>query len=216
MKNYVITIARGFGSGGKEIGNAVAKRLGIQCYEKRILTMASEFSGLNEKFFFEIDEKLRGSYLHKKMKDMLDYSVVPNPASKEFVSDESIYQLQAYIIRELANSEACVIVGKCANKILQEWSNVISIYIEAPRENCRQSIMEKMQVSAKEADRLIAKTDKYRAEYYKYYTGGDYWTNPTSYDLTINTGRVGRQRAVDLIIDYLNLRFDLSPKLPKA
>lgn len=210
MKNYVITIARGFGSGGKEIGNAVAKRLGIQCYEKRILTMASEFSGLNEKFFFDIDEKLRGSYLHKKMKDMLDYSVVPNPASKEFVSDESIYQLQAYIIRELANSESCVIVGKCANKILQEWSNVISIYIEAPRENCRQSIMEKMQVSAKEADRLIAKTDKYRAEYYKYYTGGDYWTNPTSYDLTINTGRVGRQRAVDLIMDYLNLRFDLS------
>ena len=85
--------------------------------------------------------------------------------------------------------------------------NVISIYIEAPREKCRQSIMEKMQVSEKEADRLITKTDKYRAEYYKYYTGGDYWTNPTSYDLTINTGRVGRERAVDLIIDYLKMRF---------
>lgn len=67
--------------------------------------------------------------------------------------------------------------------------------------------MEKMQVSEKEADRLITKTDKYRAEYYKYYTGGDYWTNPTSYDLTINTGRVGRERAVDLIIDYLKMRF---------
>lgn len=66
MKNYVITIARGFGSGGKEIGNEVAKRLGIPCYEKRILKMASEFSGLNEKMFFDIDEKLRGSYLHKE------------------------------------------------------------------------------------------------------------------------------------------------------
>ena len=67
--------------------------------------------------------------------------------------------------------------------------------------------MEKMQVSEKEADRRITKTDKYRAEYYKYYTGGDYWTNSTSYDLTINTGRVGRERAVDLIIDYLKMRF---------
>lgn len=209
MKNYVITIARGFGSGGKEIGNKVARRLGIQCYEKRILKMASEFSGLNEKLFFDIDERRRGSYLHKKMHGMLDYSSMPDPASKDFVSDESIYQLQAYIIRELANYESCVIVGKCANKILEKWPNVISIYIEAPRENCRQSIMEKMQVSAKEADKLITKTDKYRAEYYKYYTGGDYWTNPTSYDLTINTGRVGREKAVDLIIDYLKLRFDL-------
>ena len=207
MKNYVITIARGFGSGGKEIGNEVAKRLGIPCYEKRILKMASEFSGLNEKMFFDIDGKLRGSYLHKRMKGMLDYSAVPDPASKDFVSDESIYQLQAYIIRDLANFESCVIVGKCANKILEQWPNVISIYIEAPREKCRQSIMEKMQVSEKEADRLITKTDKYRAEYYKYYTGGDYWTNPTSYDLTINTGRVGRERAVDLIIDYLKMRF---------
>lgn len=207
MKNYVITIARGFGSGGKEIGTKLAKRLGIQCYEKRILKMASEYSGLHEKLFFDIDEKLRGSYFHKKMKGMLDYSSIPDPASKDFVSDESIYQLQAYIIRELANYESCVIVGKCANKILENLPNVINIYIEAPREDCRRSIMEKMQVSAKEADRLITKTDKYRAEYYKYYTGGDYWTNPTSYDFTINTGRVGREGAVELILAYLKLRF---------
>lgn len=207
MKNYVITIARGFGSGGKEIGNEVARRLGIQCYEKRILKMASEYSGLNEKLFFEIDEKLRGSSLHKKMRKMLDYSVVPDPADKDFVSDESIYRLQAHIIRELADYESCVIVGKCANKILEDRSNVIRIYIDAPREDCRRSIMEKMQVSAKEADRLITKTDKYRAEYYRYYTGGDYWTNPTSYDMTINSGRVGREGTVELILAYLKQRF---------
>lgn len=127
-------------------------------------------------------------------------------ASKGFVSDESIYQLQAYIIRDLANFESCVIVGKCANKILDSGLMLSVFYIEAPREKCRQSYGENA-VSEKEADRLITKTDKYRAEYYKYYTGGDYWTNPTSYDLTINTGRVGRERAVDLIIDYLKMRF---------
>ena len=84
MKNYVITIARGFGSGGKEIGNEVAKRLGIPCYEKRILKMASEFSGLNEKMFFDIDEKLRGSYLHKRI--ILSLSFSPYASSLKHIN----------------------------------------------------------------------------------------------------------------------------------
>ena len=110
------------------------------------------------------------------------------------------------IQREISNDE---IERKYRDNLVLDiiYNNINNPFQEEPREKCRQSIMEKMQVSEKEADRLITKTDKYRAEYYKYYTGGDYWTNPTSYDLTINTGRVGRERAVDLIIDYLKMRF---------
>jgi cytidylate kinase len=209
LNNYVITIARGFGSGGKDIGNRLGKRLGIECYENRILMMASEYSGINERLFYEIDEKVRGSIIKKKFRAGLDFSAVPHPEDKDFVSDKSLYQIQAQIIRDLAERESCIIVGKCANKILEGRDNVISLYIEAPRANCLDSIMEKMQISEKEAARLITKTDKYRAEYYKYYTGGDYWTNPTSYDLTINTGRMSRDQAVDLIIDYMKIKFGI-------
>ena len=90
-----------------------------------------------------------------------------------------------------------------------DFDNVISIYIEAPRKNCVESIMKKLQVSEPEAHELISKTDKYRADYYEYYTRGGYWTNLVNYDLTLNSARVGREKCVDVIEDYLKIRFDL-------
>ena len=92
---------------------------------------------------------------------------------------------------------------------LKDFDNVISIYIEAPRKNCVESIMKKLQVSEPEAHELISKTDKYRADYYEYYTRGGYWTNLVNYDLTLNSARVGREKCVDVIEDYLKIRFDL-------
>lgn len=211
MKNFVITIARGFGSGGKDIGNKLAKEFGIQCYERRILTMASEHSGINERLFYAVDEKLRGNYITNVLKG-LPIASVPLPVEKKFVSDISLFHIQAQIIKELAKNESCIIVGKCANKILEDLDNVVSVYIEAPRNACLASIMDKLQVPEREANRMIEKTDKYRADYYKYYSGGDYWTNPTSYDLTLNSDRVGRDNCVKLIKDYLNIKLGIKPE----
>ena len=92
---------------------------------------------------------------------------------------------------------------------MKDFDNVISIYIEAPRKNCVESIMKKLQVSEPEAHELISKTDTYRADYYEYYTRGGYWTNPVNYDLTLNSARVGREKCVDVREDYLKIRFDL-------
>lgn len=206
MKRYVITIARGFGSGGKDIGMRLSKALGIPCYERQILTMASEKNGIDEYIFVENDEKLRGKYIANFLRKV-PVSGIVEPYDKEFISDVNIFNLQAEIIRSLAATESCIIIGKCADYILKDNKNVISIYVEAPRECCVKSIRDKMHVSEERAHQLIHSTDKYRSEYYSYYTGGRDWTNPTNYDLVFNTGRVDREMCVEIIKNYVNMKF---------
>lgn len=208
MDNYVITIARGFGSGGKEIGNKLADRLGIPCYEKEIVKMASEYSGLNESLFYATDEKLKGNSLLKRLRGKVRDTLV-EASDGNFESDDNLFQIQSQMIRELAKTSSFIIIGKCADYVLKEFDNVASFYIEAPRAACVESIMRKMSVSEEEAHELIHKTDKYRAAYYEYYTGGNYWTNPVNYDMTLNSDRVGRDRCVDVMESYVKLKFDL-------
>lgn len=202
MNHFVITIARGFGSGGKSIGIEIAKQLGINCYENRILTLASQLSGLDEKYFVRADEKLDTNYLLAKLKE-IPITLRPKPVTNNFTSNKALFNYQAQIIRQLAENESCIIVGKCADYILKDHKNVFSFYIEAPRDYCLKRITTRMNISEKEAHALISKTDKYRADYYKYYTNGNYWTNPVNYDLTLNSKRVGHNCCIETIIDYI-------------
>ena len=206
MDNYVITIARGFGSGGKEIALKLAEELGIVCYENRILTLASELSGLDEELFAEVNEKMRRKKLSGLLKS-LPRTVKPKPEDDEFVSDEKLFEYQKEIILHLAETQSCIIVGKCADWVLKEFPNVISIYIEAPREFCVQRVMKKMGVNEETAHTSITKTDQYRAAYYQHYTGGNYWTNPVNYDMTLNSQRVSEETCVQLIKEYLRIKF---------
>lgn len=205
MQKYVITIARGFGSGGKEIGVKLGQRLGIPCYEQQILRMASELSGINEALFNLADEKLdKGGRLKG-----LPFNYIVEPSDKRFTSNNNLFNIQSDIIRKLADNSSFIVIGKCADYVLKDYCNVASFYIEAPRADCVASIVKKMGVTEEEAHRLIAKTDKYRADYYKYYTKGNYWTNPVNYDMTLNSARVGRDRCVDVIENYIKVKFGL-------
>lgn len=212
MEQYVITIARGFGSGGKEIGSKLAKELGIACYENRILSLASQMSGLDEALFEEVNEKIRGNKWNRLLKG-IPRMKRPNPVHEEFISDERLFDFQKQIILDLAESESCVIVGKCADWILKDHTNVISLYVEAPRDFCVERIVEKMGVNEETAHRSIETTDKYRASYYQHYTNGNYWTNPVNYDLTINTERVGMDQSVEVIKSLINHKFSNKTKL---
>lgn len=216
MENFTITVARGFGSGGKEIASRVAKDFGVHCYENRILTLASQLSGIDRTLFEEVNEKLSqkkktsfSAFLAK-----LPRRKNPEPEKNEFVSNDELYEYEKRIILELAQTETCVIVGKAADWVLKDNPRVLSVYIEAPREFCRPRIMEKMGVNAQTADISISETDKYRAEYYKYYTGGNYWTNPVNYDLTLNSARMGIEGCIDMIEKAVNNKFPDVP-LPK-
>ena len=206
-KKFVITIARGFGSGGKEIAHAVAKKLGINCYEHSILTLASQMSGLDRSHFANADEKLlKPSFIHS-----IKETFSPEPEA-HFVSNDELFGYEAQIMRGLASSESCVIVGKAADFVLKDEENVFSFYIEAPRAFCLQNVMRKMDVTEAEANDLITKTDKYRADFYKYVTKGNYWTNPVNYDMTLNSAKVGKDNCVDVIVDYVNMMMERREK----
>jgi cytidylate kinase len=210
MKNYVITIARGFGSGGKQVGLELSSDLGIPCYDSQILALASEYSGINEKMFAKLDEKLPlpFSFL-PRLKSTPSTDHIMTPQDKKFTSAKNLFDIQTKIIRELAENQSCIIIGKCANYILRDFKNVISVYIEAPRAYCLANVMKRMDVTEEEAHRLITETDKYRAAYFKYYTGGRVWTDPVLYDITLNSDRMGIEKCVKLIKEYVKIKFSV-------
>lgn len=206
MDNFVITIARGFGSGGKQIGLALSKQLGIPCYESQILSMASNYSGINKDLFFQVDEKLRGYHLIKRLMKSANKDDIVEPTDKSFISDVNLYNIQAKIIKELGRQQSCIIIGKCANHLLRDYDNTVSVYIEAPRAFCVKNVIERLGVTEEEAHKMIYQTDRYRADYYKYYTGGETWTNPVLYDMTLNSDRIGMEKCTELIIQYLKIK----------
>ena len=206
MENFIVTFARGFGTGGKEIASMLAKDLGIHCYENRILTLASQMSGLDEKFFLDINERIRNNGGFTGFLKGLPRSRQYIARNEKFVSDDRLFEYQSQIIRNLADQESCVIVGKCADYVLKGRKNVVSIYIEAPRAFCLERTMQRMKVSADVAAATIENTDKYRADYYKYYTKGNYWTNPVNYDMTLNSEKVGIAGCVKMIEEYLVMK----------
>ena len=206
MENFIVTFARGFGTGGKEIASMLAKDLGIHCYENRILTLASQMSGLDEKLFLDINERIRSYGGFTGFLKGLPRSRQYIARNEKFVSDDRLFEYQSQIIRNLADQESCVIVGKCADYVLKGRKNVVSIYIEAPRAFCLERTMQRMKVSADVAAATIENTDKYRADYYKYYTKGNYWTNPVNYDMTLNSEKVGIAGCVKMIEEYLVMK----------
>lgn len=207
-KKFVVTFARGFGTGGKEIASKLAKELGIHCYENRILSLASEMSGYAEEKFFEANEKLmKQKGLSGLLGTMKRTKSSHYLARKDFVSNDELFECQKKIIEELADSEeSCVIVGKCADWVLRDYDNVVSIYIEAPRAFCVERTMQNMKCDEDTANRTIAETDKFRADYYEYYTNGNYWTNPVNYDMTLNSERMGIDACVVHIKSLLKLK----------
>ena len=173
MENIVITIARQYGSGGKTVGGMVADRLGIPCYNREILRMASDESGINEKLFAQADEKIKKSALFRISKSVYEGELLP-PDSDDFVSTRNLFNYQAKIIKKLAETESCVIVGRCADYILRNYPNVMSVFVHAPHDFCMEQAMLRSSMTEREMEKFIAKTDKYRGEYYHYYTGQEW------------------------------------------
>ncbi|MCR5495375.1 MAG: cytidylate kinase-like family protein [Treponema sp.] len=205
-EHYVVTFARGFGTGGKEIASKLAKELGIHCYENRILTLASQMSGLDEELFREVDEKVRSKGGFSSFLKGLPKAKSYIARNEKFVSDDKLFEYQRKIIESLAETENCVIVGKCADYVLRGNPRVVSVYIEAPRAFCLKRTMEKMGVTAEVASATISQTDKFRADYYEYYTGGNYWTNPINYDITLNSEKVGIEGCVKMVKHLLEVK----------
>ena len=205
MDNRVITIARSYGSGGRRMGRLLAKELGYEYYDREILRIASDESGINEELFSQVDENRRIP-LFRIAREVYTGEVIP-PDSDDFISNENLFRYQAKIIRELAATRNCVIVGRCANFILRGRENVINVFVSAPVVDCVRRVMENDGLTLEEAEKKIKKIDKRRADYFKYFTGRQ-WHDAALYDLCLNTGHMSDQRCVDVVRAYMDARFE--------
>lgn len=205
-KNIVITIARQYGSGGRTIAQMLSERLGIHYYDKELLRLASEDSGINEDLFRNADEKIKNTKLFKIAHSVYHGELIP-PESEDFTSMENLFNYQAKIIKKLAEQdESCIIVGRCAEYVLKDYDNVLSVFIHAPKEYCLEQAAGKQSMSPKELEKYVQKVDKRKADYHRYYTGLE-WTDARNYDLCFDSSKLGFERCVDEIIAYMNVRF---------
>jgi cytidylate kinase len=205
MEKYVITIGRGYGSGGRTIGKMLSEELGIPYYDRDLLRLASDDSGINEQLFAKADEKIKKSLLFKIASNVYKGELIP-PDSDDFVSNDNLFNYQAKIIKELASTETCIIIGRCADFVLKDYPNLVRLFVHAPLQDCIKTMVGLTGKSEKEAEKQILAIDKHRAEYYKYYTGRD-WENAKHYDLCLNSSKLGFDKCVEIVKAYLDIRF---------
>lgn len=205
MEKVIITIARQYGSGGKTIGQMLAKDMGIPFYSREILRMASDDSGIREELFNRADERLRSNPLFGASKKVYKGELI-TPDKEDFVSDENLFNYQAKVIKDLAEKGSCVIVGRCADFVLKDRPDVVSVFVHAPKDYCMARAMERNSMTEREMEKFIAKTDKYRGDFYHYYTG-NVWSDARNYDLCLNSKKLGFEKCVEEIKAYIDVRF---------
>lgn len=202
MDKFVITIARETGSGGYNITRKLSEALGVPYYDRDLLRKASEVSGIHERLFGAADERIG-------LKEMLSAAEkvytgeLLTPDSDDYISTRNLFSFQAKIIKELAEQESCIILGRCGNYLLSDRRGLLRVFIHAPIE-ARQSRVAEYSLSwtAHEVARHIRTEDKRRASYYRYYTGEE-WRDAAGYDLSLDSDVLGEDGCVERILKVL-------------
>lgn len=188
-RQLIITIGRSFGSGGREIGERLAKALGIGFYDRNLIDMAAKKSGLDRSVVGNADEKLIGRFLE----------LAPSIDLIQESTNEKIYRAQAEVIRTIVKrGESCVIVGRGADYVLRNRNEILKVYIYAPFERRTETVMERYGFKREEAEKVIRHMDKTRRNYYEYFTDRN-WDQKEGKDLLIDSSEFGIQGSVNLI-----------------
>ncbi|ACN83300.1 putative cytidylate kinase [Brachyspira hyodysenteriae WA1] len=195
-KNIVITISREFGSGGRYIGEMVAKDLNIPFYDKAIIEMASDKTGFSPEYIKENEQKLTGASL-------FNFAITGSYAGNMvFGNGESLqdtmFFAQSNVIKEVASKHSCVIVGRCANHILEGMDNCINIFIYSDMENKIKRAVEEYKLDSANIEKILKERDKLRAKHYNYYTGKN-WGDARNYHACLNSDFIGIDNTIELI-----------------
>ncbi len=199
--NMIITIGRQFGSGGREIGMKLAKDLDIGFYDKEMLERASKDSGICKELFETHDEKPTSSFLYSLVMDT--YSMGYSSSTyTDMPLNHKVFLAQFEAIKKIAEEGPCVLVGRCADYALESYENVLNVFIRADLESRIRRIARDTDSTDAKAKDLIIKQDKKRASYYNYYTNKR-WGDVESYDLCLNSSKLGIDGTVEAIKDVL-------------
>ena len=184
----IITISREYGSGGHTIGKLVAEKLGIPCYDKELIEKIAEQSGYTADYVKEETESLNGGL----------FSTLFADRSMGMTNQDKIWTLQCRIITELAEKGSCILIGRCADYILEERENCLNMFIHASMEKRMERIVQQYGERDETPEHRVKEKDKQRMEYYKYYTGRK-WGDVNNYQICLDSGELGIEKCADLI-----------------
>ncbi len=190
----IINVGRQFGSGGKLVALELGKMLGIKVYDNELITKAAESSGFSPEVFKVKDEK-------RNLFPVSSFFATPFGSPKNFINGENLFQIQSSVIREIAEKESAVIVGRCADYILRDMDCTIDVFITAPLEDRIRRVQERTDMSRDKVEDMITRTDRKRETYYNYYTFGN-WGVASNYDLCIDSSILGIEGTASYIIEF--------------
>ncbi len=202
--NTIITIAREYGSAGREIGYKIAKDFGIKLYDKEMLARAAKESGICEEIFESHDEKPTNSFLYSLVMDTYSMGYNGN-AYTDMPINHKVFLAQFDAIKKIADEGPCILVGRCADYALESYKNVVSVFIHADLDARIRRIARIYDLTDAKAKDIILKTDKQRSSYYNYYTNKK-WSEADSYELCLNSAQLGVDGTAELIEKYVMLK----------
>lgn len=202
-KNIVISIGRQFGAGGRRVGQALAKELGIAYYDKELIMEAAKEFGFAPVFFEENDEK--SASLSGNVLQWMESFVTNGFGSKNYLSQDTLFEMQSEVVRKVAEKHSCVIVGRCSDYVLRDYPNCVSVFLHSSDEDRIQRIRERSGLTVEEAIAKMRMEDKKRAAYYNFYSSKT-WGESATYTLSIDVSSIGVEQTVQLIMFYLRQR----------
>lgn len=211
-EKFVINIGRQLGSGGKAVGERLAERFGIPVYDKRLIKMAAEHSGFGQEFFEKADEKpAKGffatllGYLRSPFAG--DDAIYNNP-----LSHDALFKMQSDVIRQLAERESCIFVGRCADYILREHPRCVNIFVSASREDRIERLVRTRRLTPEAAEQLMDSTDEKRADYYNNYYSNRTWGAAATYHLCIDSSVLGIDGTAAFAEEFIRKKLNLARK----
>ena len=209
---FVINIGRQLGSGGKEIGEKLASRLNIGFYDKELISLASEESGLCREFFEKADEKASQSIIGGLFGMRFPFISDGAMSCTNCLSNDALFKIQSDVIRQLAATQSCLFVGRCADYILRDHPRCVNVFISASHESRIARLCSIHRVSEEAAEAMMEKADKKRSEYYNYYSYKT-WGAAATYHLCIDSSALGIEETVNIIQEFVERKLY---RLPQA
>lgn len=200
-KNFIINIGRQLGSGGRSIADILAHHYNITAYDRKLIELAAKESGLSQEFFENADEKKSHGFFHSIFSNRVAANALGGNDS--YLSNDALFKVQSDIIRDLAERESCIFIGRCADYILREHPHCINLFFTANLEDRVARMASEKNITLAQAEELIEKTDRRRANYYNYYSGKT-WGAAESYDLCINTSHLGFEGTAEMLINFID------------
>ena len=206
-QTFILTIGRQIGAGGLRVANILSERLDIPMYDKNLLAEMAKASGFSTEIFLSSDERPRKRGLSALFSGSRAMSPLNESLSQRAVlGDDNLFSLQSEVMHSLAARGSCIFVGRCADYILRDCPNLLSVFITAPLDERAARVGADHGFSLPVARRFVSMEEKRRADYYNYFTFKK-WGDSSSYDLCISAaGEDGRDRAVELILFALRQR----------